>query len=501
MKHILLIICTVISFVSLNSCESAQSLNPTKAVITGRVSNLDKHENKSWLEFLHPDLFTQEVPFEQIEIDSLGYFKYEIEIVSPSLCWGIYNKWFPVVISPGDSLFLSIDANIWDDSSPNPVEAKGYVKISGTVKPDYDKIIRFEKWASDSIYTLANTRLKNQVQQSESADEFRNFMKDFETRTQLKVQKFGGSNNAGDLFYEILNSEIKYKTLKDLMRYWWIKPFESGQKMEDIVLPNGYFTFLSDYEMDNKDFFEVNRLAFIKELQFFLQFQNTVEHETFVDIYQNERGAQVNNDYFNCQAVYISDHTKGITRDLCLHFFALYNLQKIPEKSAEIYASVSNLMQDPYVVKHFKDKFNSTLLENTTRNISVELNQKTALDSVIALNRGKIMYVDFWAPWCGPCMAEMKPSKQLREKLKGENVIFIYLACNCSEKSWLAAIAKNDIEGTNLLLSTNDYSILSRRYALRGIPHYLIIDKSGKTINNAARPSYKNIESELLKLR
>lgn len=501
MKHTLLLLSIIIAFTIFHSCKSDKSLNPTKAVIAGRVSNLDKHENKNCLEFLHPDLFSQEVPFEQIKIDSLGYFKYEIEIVSPALCWGIYNKWFPFVISPGDSLFLSIDANIWNDNSPNSVETSNYIKISGTVKPDYNKIIKFEEWASDSLYTIANTCLKHEARKTKSADEFLNFIKNFETQTRLKIENFGQNNNAGDLFYEILNSEIKYRTLDDLMRYWWIKPLENGKKMEDIVLPENYFTFLNNYEMENKDFFVSNRLDFIKELQFLLQFQNTSEHETFIDIYKNKAKAQVSNKYFQRQAIYISNHSKGITRDLCLNFFALYSLKNIPEKSTEIYASVSNLIQDSYVKNQLNSKFNSMLLEDTIANTFIESDQKTALDSVVALNKGNIMYVDFWAPWCGPCMDEMKPSKLLREKLKGENVIFIYLACNCTEKSWQASIAKNDIEGTNLLLSNNDYLILSKRYAISGIPHYLIIDKSGKTINNAARPSDKNIKNEILRLK
>ena len=86
MKHYLLIILYIFTVFLFQSCKSEKTLNPTKTIITGFVSNLDKHENKNWLEFLHPDLFSQQAPFEQIKIDSLGYFKYEIEIVSPALC-------------------------------------------------------------------------------------------------------------------------------------------------------------------------------------------------------------------------------------------------------------------------------------------------------------------------------------------------------------------------------------------------------------------------------
>lgn len=68
------------------SCESDKKLNPRKALITGNITNFDKYSNKNWIEIMHPDLFSQEAPFKQIEIARDGSFQYETELVSPSLC-------------------------------------------------------------------------------------------------------------------------------------------------------------------------------------------------------------------------------------------------------------------------------------------------------------------------------------------------------------------------------------------------------------------------------
>lgn len=160
--------------------------------------------------------------------------------------------------------------------------------------------------------------------------------------------------------------------------------------------------------MEDKAFFVEDRIDFIQELQFFLAFQNSNERVTFLAISQrNNEHAKINDDYFKNQAAYIYSQTKGITRDLCLHFFAMYNIEKVPSKSNEIYASVYNLLEDKYVQKMFTEKFNS----------------------IVNINHGKVIYVDFWAPWCGPCMDEMKHLKELRESFAGKDVVFMYLAC------------------------------------------------------------------------
>lgn len=470
-----------------------ETLFPGKITITGEVLYFNQYANKNWIEFLHPDLFSPDAPFKQTKIDSTGRFRYEAELVSPALCWGIYNKWFPLVISPGDSLHLKIDATMWNDTTPNQVVKGKYVEISGTIQDDYNKIIKFQEWASDSIYTCAASRLINDAVKTKPAAEFYNFSLSREKMVRNKIADFGETHEAGKLFYEILNAEINYRTLDGLLRYWWVNPLENGVSFKDIVLPSGYFSFLEEYEMNDKDFFVMNRIDFIRELQFLLQFQNSVERETFLDIHQNKETAKISDEYFKNQAAYIDSQTWGITRDLSLCSFAFYNMEKVPQKSNSVYSAVFSLLEDPYVQKHFTEKFKAAYQKPQTVPV-VRAEEFTALDSVIEKNPGKILYVDFWAPWCGPCMTEMKYYKTLRERFSGVDVEFVYLACDCSETSWESAIANNNINGINIRLTNRDYTILARRYGISGIPRYLLVNKTGELVNkNAPRPGSAKI--------
>jgi len=498
MKHFRILITVILTVSLFQSCKFEKTLNPKKATITGDISNMDKHENKKWIEFIHPDLFSEEAPIKQVEIDSLGHFRYEMEIISPSLCWGIYNKWFPFVISPGDSLHFSIDASIWSDTIPGDLDKGKYVTITNSDNEDYKSIISFENWASDSVYSSEKSRETNNAIVRNTPQEFKVYIQNREKYVLECIKRFGSKEKVGKLYYSILEEEIKYRTLEDLMQYWGENPYQNGKKLKDSELPKEYFSFLENYRMDNQDFFVEGKIGFIRSLQFYLQFQNLHERETFLDIYEHKEAAKIRDDYFKNQASYIYSQTKGITRDLSLNFFALYNLDKIPSKSKEIYSSVSDLIIDPYVKEQFKKQFNSKVKPPIEK---ISNDEYTVLDSVISKYSGKVVYVDFWAPWCAPCMGEMPYSKQLKESFNGKDLVFIYLACNCTINSWKATIANKDINGVNLLLSNDDFGKLKRRFEISGIPHFLLINKKGEVINkNAPRPSDDNIKSAILEL-
>ena len=155
MKNKILLALSILLHSFFFSCSHDEALKLNNAKISGQIINHENHETKTWLEIIYPDILSNDLPHKQIKIDSTGAFNYEISIASPALCWGIYNKWFPFVISPGDSLHLTIDANIWNDSLPHPVvKDDKYVRVNGTDKKDYLDIIEFQKWASDSIYNI-----------------------------------------------------------------------------------------------------------------------------------------------------------------------------------------------------------------------------------------------------------------------------------------------------------------------------------------------------------
>ena len=117
--------------------------------------------------------------------------------------------------------------------------------------------------------------------------------------------------------------------------------------------------------------------------------------------------------------------------------------------------------------------------------------------------KGKVVYVDFWASWCGPCQQQMPFSKELHKKFTEKQlkkIVFLYISLDTDSTAWRGAIERIGMEGVNVLSKANWVDGAGNFFGVQGIPRYMIIDKKGVIIdNNAKRPSQPEIFDELLK--
>ncbi len=91
--------------------------------------------------------------------------------------------------------------------------------------------------------------------------------------------------------------------------------------------------------------------------------------------------------------------------------------------------------------------------------------------------RGKIIFLNFWATWCGPCRAEMPSMQKLYESWDSDK--FVMLAVNVGESQGAVSkfVEKN---GYTFPVLLDQDGKVSKKYLIRGIPTTFIIDEKGR---------------------
>jgi len=174
-----------------------------------------------------------------------------------------------------------------------------------------------------------------------------------------------------------------------------------------------------------------------------------------------------------------------------------------------IYDSLSMIATEHYGGDDFKrilKKYrNLKFLNKSNLNSSSLIDSNNTiinLDTILSQNRGKYSYIDFWASWCAPCIAEMPISKTLAERYNNK-ISFIYLSIDNDTEPWLMSIKRLKLDGSkNFLLSDGVFIINGMKYPVKSIPRYMLIDPGGNLIDdNAPRPSSKEIKDIFNKIK
>jgi len=109
---------------------------------------------------------------------------------------------------------------------------------------------------------------------------------------------------------------------------------------------------------------------------------------------------------------------------------------------------------------------------------------------------GKVVLIDFWATWCGPCREELPHIKKIAQEFANEPLVIISVSWDSDEAKWKEFIAKNGM--TWAQYRDADHG-LANAFSINAIPHYFTIDSDGVLTSEMVGEG-SNVEGKLKKL-
>ena len=466
--------------------QDKNKLEPRRTVIAGVVNNFSDDANALVVHYCNN--FSDENLFAQNLTGSNGHFLTEHEyLFAQNLTIRFANKFITVFVHPGDSIFVTIDAN---EIQHNFNKA---VTFAGNNSEFNEELFLWYNYSSHlfnqnlpqfDVNASPEELLESIRQNFDSAQDLittyseRTGMSDFLKRWAYVDLKYTIANYLTVYFLENKNKEAMWDIFTD--------------PIFDVFDENNFQTMMFQYHLS------ACRLALTQSEVEFRRLATEKKHVSFIQLAIGKLFEKA---------------PKGVVRDVILFDFLKVAIVDKPE----LYDSI------PDIKKLFSQNFFHKELEKLSEKARIEqtpklLESERQLNGILYMtdsgeeefpdvkllnflsekHKGKVLYIDIWTTWCAPCIKEFKSTPNLHKYFKDKDVVFVNLCLSSSIDSWKPTILKHDVGGENYFLDNNSSLLFMGENNLEGYPSYLIIDKEGAIHNPAPKPS--DLESAIKKI-
>ena len=423
--------------ISVVACQPANNAQNDTTVFSGKITepNSDKL-------FLSKGDFKQE-----IAVNEDGTFSTQLNGVEEGV-YMLYDQkeGTDLYILPGKDLQVTFDTKEFD-------ETMTYTG-AGAAPSNYlaQKMLNTEKSMSD----------RKAIFSKDEAD-FASFIVD------IKSERLDFLNAKKDLPENFIKEEkkvINYEYLADLQSYSLYHGYYTG---DDVYEASAEFMKpLENISLDNEVDF-VNIPAYAQLVQSTLS-EGTVKER--LDRLQGIKSEKIRESELNSLMRTIRPGSETLEEDYELLIAAIKdegNKKKLTEKF-ELCKSLAKGSPSP--VFNFEDR-NGKMVK---------------LEDL----KGKNIYIDVWATWCGPCIREIPDLKKLEAEYHNKNIEFVSISIDKmkDKEKWLAMVEEKELIGEQLMADKDWKSDFVVNYGIRGIPRFILLDDEGKIVSaDAPRPS------------
>ena len=110
----------------------------------------------------------------------------------------------------------------------------------------------------------------------------------------------------------------------------------------------------------------------------------------------------------------------------------------------------------------------------------IKLRDVNGTEVALSSLQGKVVVLDFWASWCGPCRRSMPELKEIYSKFKDKGLEVYAVSVDTDKKDWLKAIKSDATPWIHVIDYSNEVAI---RFKVQYIPNTFLIDKTGKIVS------------------
>ncbi|MBS1651160.1 MAG: redoxin domain-containing protein [Bacteroidetes bacterium] len=170
-----------------------------------------------------------------------------------------------------------------------------------------------------------------------------------------------------------------------------------------------------------------------------------------------------------------------------------------PEKYTKTYKALDNGLYKRFPSEPSVLKFHEVVQRMSSSTVGeeapeIKLPNPDGKEIALSSFRGKIVLIDFWASWCGPCVKEMPNVKTAYEKYKNKGFEVYGVSLDMNKENWVAKIKSLGITWTQVSDLKQWDCEPARIYGVQAIPFTVLIDKDGKIIE-------KNLRGEALEAK
>lgn len=443
------------------SCKDhVRTYKPTTTVISGQITSAPE-----------PIISLQGVGTVKSALDASGKFSLSYDLTEA----GIYrlllsDQSFYVYIEPGARISVTGDYRTLPKS----------LMFKGDYSNENQYLIRYEELKSDlepEDYGMFFT------QQEEE------FIKSVEYRTnrlyedQQEYQKKNGTFDP--LFEDLISDEVAFDAAIVKMNYPEYYRYFAPDSVQ--TLSDTYDSFLQNLDIDNDQ-----NLLVPAYRPFVTKY---VEYTLHTDT-AGRQGTDTGSKFDLIKKTFQSDATASYLN----HYVMAEAIENNLNEASEWMPEYRRMQTDPELLKTDEDLFAAR--ENLVKGkIAPEIIGTRINGDNITLSslKGKVLYIDVWATWCGPCLHELPYLETLQEKFReNKDLLFVSVSVDEDKASWQRMVRAKNMKGLQVLVSGGWNAGIIRDYSINGIPRFIIIGKDGKLINaTAPRPSAPQIQKEL----